>query len=56
MADEMQENKNLTGNKKTNRTNKKLSIFSFFVFPQMNESAALKQAWRERCKETEKRW
>lgn len=32
----------------------KLSIFSFFVFPQINKSAALKQAWRERRKKTEK--
>lgn len=53
MADEMHENKNPT---EKNKTNKKLSIFSFFVFPQINKSAALKQAWRERRKETEKRW
>lgn len=25
-------------------------------FPQINKSAALKQVWRERHKETEKRW
>lgn len=55
MADEMHENKN-SENKKKTKTNKKLSIFSFFVFPQINKSAALKQAWRERRKETEKRW
>jgi hypothetical protein len=49
MADEMH------GRKKIPKTNKKLSIFSFFCFPQMNKSAALKQAWRERHEETEKR-
>lgn len=35
---------------------KKAKHFSFFIFPQINKSAALKQAWRKRHKETEKRW
>lgn len=52
MADEMHENDQT----KKKKEKKKAKHFSFFIFPQINKSAALKQAWRKRHKETEKRW